>query len=77
MSTTDGGTWYHGPATTIEETITRQSPTIDGWICPTCKHHGGGLKCDKHVFISVVGANMSRCKYYEDGVRCKHCGKVT
>ena len=73
MSTTDAS----GKRTIIEDAILAQYPTIDGWICPTCRNHEGGLRCAKNVFIAFVGANMSECWAYESGVECRHCGKIT
>ena len=70
------GTAYT-PQPTIEDAMLRQAPTIDGWICPTCKNHEGGLGCKQNVFIAVVGANMSRCQFYDEGKECVHCGKAT
>ena len=62
---------------TIEDAIRAQYPTIDGWICPTCRNHKGGLKCAKNVFIAFVGANTSECWAYEKGMQCRHCGMIT
>jgi hypothetical protein len=50
----------------LSEVVARQAPTYDGWICPDCKHHGGGLNCKKNVFISVVGANMKGCIFFKE-----------
>ena len=50
---------------TLDQVIQRQAPTVDGWVCPGCRHHRGNLNCAKNMFISVVGANMSGCCGYE------------
>lgn len=73
MSTTDASE----KRTTIADIMVAQSPTIDGWICPTCKNHEGGLKCAKNIFIAFVGANTSECYAYEKGLKCRHCAKIT
>jgi hypothetical protein len=54
---------------TKRDAIQDQSPTIDGWICPNCWNHRGGVKCKKNVFIAFVGANMSRCYLFDDKPR--------
>ena len=66
---------YNG--TSLEATIIKQTPTIDGWICPTCVNYKGKLICKENIFIAFVGASMINCFAYESGVICKHCGKVT
>ena len=48
----------------MEETMVRQAPTDDGWICPTCQNHQGDLNCKIGVLICWVGANMSGCIHY-------------
>lgn len=38
-----------------------------GWeyfICSTCKHYHGKLKCDLGYFIFAEGANISKCNSY-------------
>ena len=57
-------TTAHVPPFTIMDAMIQQSPTLDGWVCPKCRNHRGNLHCSKHVFISVVGANMSNCIYF-------------
>ena len=61
----------------IEEAMIRQTPTIDGWICPFCVNYKGALVCVKNVFIAFTQANMKGCKFYKQGRKCKHCGKAT
>lgn len=50
---------------TIIDVMKDQSPTIDGWICPECRHHQGDIGYEKNVFISAVMANMKGCAYFE------------
>ena len=47
---------------TILDAMQRQCPTDDGWVCPKCIYWKGDLNCDKNVFISAVGCNMSGCQ---------------
>lgn len=61
----------------IEDALARQSPTIDGWICPKCVHHQGGLSCELNIFIAFVGANLLNCWGFKEGKVCRHCSKVT
>jgi len=63
--------------TTLEDIIYEQSPTVDGWICPTCIHYEGGVKCEQGIFITYTRANMKGCYWFELGKECKHCGKRT
>jgi len=53
------------PHPTLGEVIAWQAPTDDGWVCPHCKHWGGDIDYHLNVFISTVGANLSRCTVFE------------
>lgn len=55
-----------GRPITIGEVIAAQAPTPDGWVCPTCRHHGGGINCAKGFFIAVAGGNTSGCCGWEE-----------
>jgi len=50
---------------TVEDALIQQAPIIGGFICEHCKHYQGKMKCDRNIFISCVGANMSHCWGYE------------
>lgn len=45
--------------------------------CERCIHHEGGCKCDLNIFIYAVGVDMSACWGFEEGVICRHCGRIT
>lgn len=49
------------PLRTMIDAVRDQYPTADGWICPKCVHHQGGLSCDVGIFIAYVGGNTSKC----------------
>ena len=65
------------PIVTLEETLVKQAPTEGGWICPGCVNYEGGCKCAKNVFIGMVGANMKGCHAFQEGRKCRHCGRMT
>jgi hypothetical protein len=44
--------------------MARQTPTIDGWVCPHCQNYKGELMCKKNVFIAFTQANMKECVFY-------------
>jgi len=52
------------PHSTIEDAMRQQSPTPDGWVCPSCVHWLGGVKCSKNVLVCFTGANMKGCWAY-------------
>jgi len=54
---------------TLANTLIRQSATLNGWICITCRNYKGSLECSKNVFIGFVGANMTGCFGYEEDRR--------
>lgn len=56
---------------TLQEEIDWQTPTVGGFICRHCRHHRGGVNCEKNVFISVEGANMKGCPLYEEERRSR------
>jgi len=66
-----GPTVVYAPGTfghpcTVAGAMQAQNPC--GWeffACETCLHWKGGCGCKRNVFISVVGANMSGCRFYE------------
>jgi hypothetical protein len=62
---------------TIDDEIIEQSPIPGGWICEQCVHYIGPMKCEFNIFIAFVGANMKKCRLYEQGRECKHCHKFT
>jgi hypothetical protein len=56
--------------------------SVDTWnpesfVCIKCANYSGGCKCKRNVFIPYVHADMSKCTYYESGVKCQHCGRIT
>jgi len=52
------------PILTIQDAIIRQTPTYDGWICPRCNYHKGGINCSANVFITCEGANTKNCIWF-------------
>ena len=65
--------------TNIGDEIYKQSIDMgwDNFICHDCSNYEEGCKCIKGIFIAFTGANMSGCRYFEKGHKCKHCGKIT
>ena len=69
----------------FEGTFQETTPTNGTWfprleekfICETCVNYHGGCGCDKMVFIPYQGCNTNGCSFYEKGVKCRHCGRVT
>lgn len=49
---------------TVADVLVHQSRP-DGWICPECKHHEGGLGCKMNMFISFVGCYTKDCQAFE------------
>ena len=50
------------PRRTIDDVMREQSPIgSDGWVCPQCQNHQGGITCSKGIMICWVGANMLGC----------------
>ena len=45
--------------------------------CARCRNYKGGCGCEKGVLILVVGQDMSMCQYYDQGIQCRYCGKIT
>jgi len=64
------------PFVNIQDVIARQTPTYDGWICPECKHHQGGINCSANVFIVCEGANTKNCMWFSRK-RCSQCSENT
>ena len=64
----------------IKAEIEKQSTTTyDGhvvFLCATCKNHTGGCQCAKGVFIAFEGANIPMCCFYQQGIKCPHCGRI-
>lgn len=61
----------------IQTEMARQSQDMGGlnFICSDCRNYEGGCKCNLGVFIAFTGANMSTCRFYQNGSKCPHCGK--
>ena len=65
--------YYTLPAIrTMQDVMAEQYPTMDGWVCPNCQNHRGGLNCKKNIMICWVGANMSGCIYFIKEKRRTH-----
>ena len=80
MGTFEG--YYQESATNgIIAEINRQSQYIEEdpnpFKCSTCCNYKGALKCGKGIFIAFEGANLSGCFGYEEGNKCRHCGRIT
>ena len=45
--------------------------------CKRCVFWLGGVECKRKVFIPYVGASTANCMVFEEGRRCRHCGRMT
>jgi len=63
----------------IQVEMIRQSQDLkpEAFICKRCLSYEGSLKCAKGVFIAFTGANLSGCNWFQVGIKCIHCGKMT
>jgi len=59
----------------IQDEIWKQSQGMDlsNFRCDTCANYNGKCVCKKNIFIAFVGANLSNCWGYENGIKCPHC----
>ncbi len=49
----------------LADIIAHQSQA-NGWICEDCANHGGGLHCNRNMFIAFVGCYTKDCQAFED-----------
>jgi len=46
----------------VDDIMKEQFPIgTEGWICPQCQNHQGGITCSKGIMICWAGANMLGC----------------
>jgi hypothetical protein len=70
-----GGRMFSG----LEKEMVKQSQNWEQGVfrCASCLNYKGACTCEKGIFIAFEGANLTHCSYYQQGKKCRHCGRMT